>query len=196
MQLHLRRFFMFRRSLVAIIPLVLAGFLGFTAPGTALAQQGLIAQQAFPPGLSYPISANTAQGVFNGTLRIVAFGVNNGALVASGIVSGTVVGATGVSTVSQMVTIPVNMGAKAATVGTVAAPAAAACGILNLVLGPLHLDLLGLVVDLNQVVLNLNAVPGAGNLLGNLLCAVTNLLNSGGSLTQIANLLNQILALL
>ena len=29
--------------------------------------------------------------------------------------------------------------------------AAAACDILHLILGPLHLDLLGLVVDLNQV---------------------------------------------
>jgi hypothetical protein len=61
------------------------------------------------------------------------------------------------------------------------------------VLGPLHLDLLGLVVDLNQVVLNITAVPGAGNLLGNLLCAVTGLLDNPGAL---ANLLNQILGIL
>ena len=33
--------------------------------------------------------------------------------------------------------------------------ALATCDVLNLVLGPLHLDLLGLVVDLNQVVLNI-----------------------------------------
>lgn len=39
-------------------------------------------------------------------------------------------------------------------------------------------------------------MPGAGNLLGNLLCAVVNLLNGAGALAQIANLLNQILALL
>jgi hypothetical protein len=45
-------------------------------------------------------------------------------------------------------------------------------------------------------VLNITAVPGAGNLLGNLLCSVTNLLNGGGALAQIANLLNQILGLL
>src|SRR5262250_2500522 len=55
------------------------------------------------------------------------------------------------------------------------------CDILNLVLGPLHLDLLGLVVDLNQVILNITAEQGAGNLLGNLLCAITNLLNGTGS---------------
>jgi hypothetical protein len=49
------------------------------------------------------------------------------------------------------------------------------------VLGPLNLDLLGLVVTLNQVNLVINAVPGAGNLLGNLLCAVAGLLNGGGT---------------
>ena len=54
-----------------------------------------------------------------------------------------------------------------------------ACDVLNLVLGPLHLDLLGLVVDLNRVVLNIVAQSGAGNLLGNLLCAVAGLLDGG-----------------
>jgi len=48
--------------------------------------------------------------------------------------------------------------------------------------------------------LNITAVPGAGNLLGNLLCAVANLLNGGGGLstllTQLTNLLNQILGAL
>jgi hypothetical protein len=47
------------------------------------------------------------------------------------------------------------------------------------------------------VVLNITAVPGAGNLLGNLLCAVANLLNGGNLsnlLTQLTGLINQILA--
>jgi hypothetical protein len=44
--------------------------------------------------------------------------------------------------------------------------------------------------------LTITAVPGAGNLLGNLLCAVANLLNGTGSLSAIAALLSQILALL
>jgi hypothetical protein len=59
----------------------------------------------------------------------------------------------------------------------------------------LNLNLLGLVVTLNQVHLNITAVPGAGALLGNLLCAVVNLLNGGGPLSSISALLNQILAL-
>jgi hypothetical protein len=73
---------------------------------------------------------------------------------------------------------------------------AASCDILNLVLGPLDLNVLGLEVHLNQVVLDIVAVTGAGNLLGNLLCAVAGLLDGGGPLGQIAALLNQILAIL
>jgi hypothetical protein len=69
----------------------------------------------------------------------------------------------------------------------------ASCQILHLELGPLDLDLLGLVVHLNQVVLDISAQPGPGNLLGNLLCAIANLLNGGGALNAIINLLNQIL---
>ena len=72
----------------------------------------------------------------------------------------------------------------------------ARCDILNLVLGPLHLDLLGLEVDLNRVILNIVAVSGAGNLLGNLLCAVAGLLDNGGVLRQISQILNSILAIL
>jgi hypothetical protein len=73
------------------------------------------------------------------------------------------------------------------------------CTILDLTLGPLHLDLLGLVVDLNQVHLTITAQNGPGNLLGNLLCAVAHLLdNSGGGLTgalqNLINSINQILA--
>jgi hypothetical protein len=43
------------------------------------------------------------------------------------------------------------------------------CQILDLVLGPLNLDLLGLVVDLNQVHLNVTATRGGG-VLGDLFC--------------------------
>jgi hypothetical protein len=51
------------------------------------------------------------------------------------------------------------------------------CEILDLVLGPLDLDLLGLVVFLDTVHLNITAQQGPGNLLGNLLCAVAGLLD-------------------
>lgn len=48
----------------------------------------------------------------------------------------------------------------------------APCPVLNLVLGPLHLDLLGLVVDLNQVNLTITATPGGGTL-GDLFCSLS-----------------------
>jgi hypothetical protein len=81
----------------------------------------------------------------------------------------------------------------------------AGCQVLDLVLGPLHLDLLGLVVDLNQVHLNITAQPGNGNLLGNLVCAIANLLNGSGGGTagaaatlvnSLATMLNNLLAML
>ncbi len=83
--------------------------------------------------------------------------------------------------------------------GSKGAPATAAlgsCDILNLVLGPLDLNLLGLKVHLNQVVLNVVAAAGAGALLGNLLCSVAGLLDGAGLLSQVSSLLNQILAAL
>lgn len=73
---------------------------------------------------------------------------------------------------------------------------AGSCDILTLVLGPLHLDLLGLVVDLNQVVLTITGQTGAGDLLGNLLCAVAGLLDGTGGLGGIAGALDQIAGLL
>ena len=45
--------------------------------------------------------------------------------------------------------------------------------MLNLILGPLHLNLLGLVVDLNQVHLTITADP-SGGVLGSLFCGLAN----------------------
>jgi len=95
---------------------------------------------------------------------------------------------------------------------TLAQAQAQSCQVLKLVLGPLHLDLLGLVVDLygktrsDPVVVTINAQPDKG-LLGQLLCGLAggggvsdlaglqSLLSSLGvnlSTTQIQNLLNQL----
>ena len=53
--------------------------------------------------------------------------------------------------------------------------AGAACPILNLQLGEIDLNLLGLEVHTSEICLDITAVPGA--LLGDLLCAVANLLD-------------------
>ena len=45
------------------------------------------------------------------------------------------------------------------------------CPILHLILGPLHLELLGLIADLNKIELTLTAIPGT--LLGNIFCQLS-----------------------
>lgn len=71
------------------------------------------------------------------------------------------------------------------------------CQILFLDIGPIFLDLLGLQVDLSQITLDITAVAGAGNLLGNLLCALAGLLDQFPlNLTAIDQLLAQINAIL
>ena len=78
-------------------------------------------------------------------------------------------------------------------------PTPGACQILNLVLGPINLDLLGLRVRTNQINLRIEGVPGAGNLLGNLLCGLTGILDpntvANTPLAQLVQILNALLAL-
>ena len=47
----------------------------------------------------------------------------------------------------------------------------AECNVLHLILGPVHLDLLGLIADLNKIVVDLKAVPGT--LLGDIFCLLS-----------------------
>ena len=70
----------------------------------------------------------------------------------------------------------------------------ASCTILDLHLGAINLNLLGLHVDLSPVDLLISADP-VGGLLGTLLCAIANLLNIGNILS-IVQTLNAILVLL
>jgi hypothetical protein len=116
------------------------------------------------------------------TGTVTHFSVVNGVLTATGTYTGTL---------TNTVT-----GATQALTGTFsgAVSGTGSCQILDLTIGPINLDLLGLVVQTNTIHLNITAQQGPGNLLGNLLCAVANLLNGNGSLTGIANLLNQLLA--
>jgi hypothetical protein len=108
--------------------------------------------------------------------------------------------AAGVRSVVSQLTVPVSTVTGGETGSQAVIAQQVACGILHLVLGPLDLDVLGLVVHLDRVVLDISAEPGSGNLLGNLLCAISNLLNGGNPLTQVLNqlvgLLNQLVAAL
>ncbi|HET6937335.1 MAG TPA: hypothetical protein VFI19_01970 [Nocardioides sp.] len=150
------------------------------------------------------IKGKTANGqAVAGTFTPLHVARKHGDLMVKGILQGVVHEASGkTSTFSGIRSLPVkkiNGQSLTRDAAKSAVSDRAACNILHLVLGPLDLNLLGLTVHLNQVVLDITAVPGAGNLLGNLLCAVAGLLDGtpiGGLLGQIAGLLNQILAAL
>jgi hypothetical protein len=158
---------------------------------------------------SAPATVNGIPAVVTGTFNVTRFDASGGTLLAIGTIVATVPDGAGVRSVITPASIPVDTMASGspAAASAVAAPAAvvqaaaASCGILHLELGPLDLNLLGLVVHLDRVVLDISAAPGAGNLLGNLLCAVAGLLDGtglpvAGLLNQIADLLNQVLAAL
>ena len=134
---------------------------------------------------------------FEGDLTVRRFVKRNGKLKAIGRLDGTVFGRNGGErgvVEGKKVTAPVRI--RGGNDFAARSAAAASCDILRLVLGPLDLNLLGLRVQLNRVVLNITAEPGPGNLLGNLLCAVAGLLDRGGLLSILRNLLNAILEVL
>ena len=180
------------RASLAILALALAtaSVAAFAAPANAA-----------KPGSSGSVST-AADGVtqlsqlpVTGTFTITKFKNVNGVLTAFGTFTGSV---NGNATTPAWAPVTAANGTALSGARSLAVPAASGtCEILTLTLGPLHLDLLGLVVDLNQVDLHITAQQGSGNLLGNLLCAVTGLLdgNTGlsGLLNQLSALLNQIL---
>lgn len=148
-----------------------------------------------------------------GTFTPTKFEVVDGVLNVTGDLKGRFVGKGKPTSFSKEITTPVQavngqqlsapatrgMSAPAAAAAPGVAAAPGACDILNLDLGPLNLDILGLQVNLQRVVLDIVAQSGAGNLLGNLLCAVAGLLDGGplaGLLGQLSTLLNQILGIL
>jgi hypothetical protein len=143
-------------------------------------------QQAASP-LTAPVSGAATDavgdivGTVTGVLAITGFTIQDGALAAVGNLTVTVTNAAGdvIGTITQAVTIPLQN--------------AGSCRVLHLELGPLDLDLLGLVVHLDKVVLDITAQSGPGNLLGNLLCTVTHLLDGNASQTAVQNLLNALL---
>jgi hypothetical protein len=139
-----------------------------------------------------PVTGKAQNGkTLSGTYAIDRFRSAGSRLVAVGTLRGRLRGR---RVVERGVSMPVqaSRGALAAQVP----PIPGACQVLNLVLGPINLDLLGLVVRTNRINLRIDAVPGAGNLLGNLLCAITGLLDpQAAGARQTAPALNALLAL-
>jgi hypothetical protein len=177
------------RAIALLVSLAVGLFVAVGAASTASAK---------PPntggGVTAPVEGTAAfddgtAGNFVGTFDVSAFSAQNGKLLATGTLTGTVTNTTtgALTAVEETVTFVVQQ-------------AQGSCKILDLTLGPLELDLLGLVIELDEVHLEITAQQGPGNLLGNLLCAIAGLLNGPTGLTgllqQIVNLLNQILAIL
>ena len=161
-----------RRIIAAALALALA------APAATIH-----AQQGAPSSITIPIiQALPGIGTFTGQLAVNSFRVVNGQLNAVGTLSGQIRDLAGnlLGTVVTPLLVPITN-------------PSGSCSILHLELGPLDLMLLGLNVHLDKVVLDITAQPGPGNLLGNLLCAIANLLNNGGPLGQLVAALNQLL---
>jgi hypothetical protein len=170
------------------ISLLLIGVVGVVLSTAAPAS----AQIGAANTLTVPVVSTGTAAVFNGTFTLRRFVPTADGVAAVGLLSGVVTPTGGTPTsIVQTVTVPAQVSMQQAIAPAQIGPTA--CGILHLDLGPLFLDLLGLQVDLSEVILDIAAQPGPGNLLGNLLCAVTGLLDSPGGL---ARLLNQILGIL
>lgn len=170
--------------------------LGVAFGGAAVAATGLTLKDvAAQPvtGTGLPVEAPLSDGgLFTGVLTGLTATLDRaaGVIDIAGTLVGTATDALGVVTeITQEFTSSITQENLAA---------GDTCDILFLDLGPIFLDVLGLTVDLSEVVLDVNAVSGAGNLLGNLLCAVTGLLDNGngGPLAGLTNLLNRIFSIL
>jgi hypothetical protein len=197
-----------KRIVTAILLVTLTTTFAATQVAPVAAKQNTDTSVALP--FSAPATVNGIPAVVTGTFNVTRFDASDGKLLAIGTIIATVPDGAGVRSIITQASIPVDTmasGSPVAAASAILAPAAvvqaaaASCGILHLELGPLDLDLLGLVVHLDRVVLDISAAPGAGNLLGNLLCAVAGLLDGtglpvAGLLNQIADLLNQVLAAL
>jgi hypothetical protein len=161
----------FRRSLSFVL-LVVMSMMFMLAPSAAVAQRNA-------GGVTVPVTGTNG---FTGSFTIQQFVTQGQQLLAVGTLVGTI-GGTAIAVTT--IRLPVDL---TNTTGS--------CEILHLVLQGITLDLLGLQVTLSEVILDITAQAGAGNLLGNLLCAIAGLLDAGGPLNQLVQLLNQLLAAL
>ncbi len=142
-----------------------------------------------------PIDGTTEDGrKVKGSFTPSKFSAVGDTLMVTGTLEGKILGKGAPKSFEEEVTTPVEDVIAGAPSG---GKAVAACDILNLVLGPLDLNILGLEVHLDTVVLDIVAQPGPGNLLGNLLCAVAGLLDGAGGLGGVlGDLLNDLIGLL
>lgn len=193
-------------SLIVALAMVtgLAAFAGPASaeqarPGSTLGKS-VVGKSAEGKITSTVVGRTSEGGKVTGSFTPVRAVTQDGVLAMKGFLEGVITDDQGHKTrFSGVKVIPVKKINGVPVTSARALDRAAACDILNLVLGPLDLNILGLRVELNRVVLDITGQTGAGQLLGNLLCAVAGLLDGGplaGLLGQLQTLLNQILGLL
>jgi hypothetical protein len=170
------------------------------APTTAAPTRSTAAAETAP--LSAPVTgsftdATGGAGTFAGTFTPTEFVHDGTDVLATGTLTGTMTDSAGTTlgSVTQTVSLPIDPAASGGSAQAGGVSTLAVCEILNLTLRPLDLNLLGLTVHLDTVHLVISAVSGAGELLGNLLCAVLGLLDGPTIGQLLADLLNQILAI-
>jgi len=134
----------------------------FVSVGTA------IALLAMTSGLPQAISAPRPTSI-NIIPNVTSVSLVNNQLVATGTVTATIHGQTTTVPFSAPIDITVAQ--------------AGVCPVLDLRLGPINLNLLGLVVQTSPICLTITATPGGG-LLGDLLCQLGTLLNQGLTISQ------------
>ena len=191
-------------ALSLAIIVVLGGFSATaqaSSGGSDTTSRGTVAKNANGKLISKIVGKASDGSKVTGTFTPLKFVKKDGKQQVNGVVEGVVTHADGTKeTFTALRSLKVkSINGKSLSGLTRSAQGMASCDILHLVLGPLDLDLLGLQVHLDKVVLDIVAATGAGNLLGNLLCAVTGLLDGGplaGLLGQLGDLLGQILAAL
>jgi hypothetical protein len=211
-----------RKATLSVLGVATAVTMGVSLAGPATGvEQAPRSRVAVAEVLDEPVTSlvtgtwtgrNNQSGTVTGTFTPKKFGHNGSSLTVRGVLDMVLADAQGnvVREVSRRIVQPVTKQAADAGTGTSTAPTSytpagftpaaipvpEGCDILNLVLGPLDLNLLGLAIVLQQVQLDIVAVPGAGALLGNLLCAVAGLLDGGFSLGLISDILNTILQII
>ena len=199
----------YARTIALVTALAVAVSVGLVSGGNAstttssersavTASKGVVAKNAKGKITSKVVGSATGDRRVTGKFYPLEFKKKNGKVKVRGLIQGVVHNANGsTSMFTALRTMKVkSINGEPASART--AQSRATCDILHLVLGPLDLDLLGLQVHLDRVVLDIVAVSGAGNLLGNLLCAVTGLLDGGlgGQLGRLVRLLDRILDVL
>lgn len=189
--------------LVTLVMTAVVAFVG-GSPATSATSQGAgagassftrIAHSAQGDARSKIVGETASGKRVSGYFTPTGLSKKNGDLRLRGLVSGVIHRGDGTTrSFSAMRTLPVkSINGSVPGAARTGTANKATCDILHLVLAPLDLDLLGLKVHLDKVVLDIVAQSGAGQLLGNLLCAVVGLLDNGGTLSQLLNQLGQLL---